>query len=105
MEQLFTLILVGLTSVSTYLVGTRGFGLSGSGLRKAVGKVLECIGLTVVFFAFNVALGVIAILGTRLLLPRFVSLYLAGDGTLLLLSLLQALTFQWWHVLSKPSTG
>lgn len=103
MEQLFILILVGLTSVCTYLVGTRGFGLSGSGLRKAVGKMLECIGLAFVFLALNVAVGTVAALVARYLLSTFVSLYLMADASLLGLSLVQALTFQWWHALSTRS--
>jgi len=103
MEQLFLLLLVGLTSVCTYLVGTRGVGLSGSGLRKAVGKMLECLGLTIVFLVGNVLLGMLGALGVRALLGKFVSLYLAADWTLLGLSLLQALTFQWWHQLSSST--
>jgi predicted ABC-type sugar transport system permease subunit len=64
--------------------------------------VLECAGLTLVFFGANVALGVGAILAARALTGVFVSLYLAHDLVLLVLSLFQALVFTWWRA---PSPG
>jgi hypothetical protein len=97
MEQPFFTVLVGLTSAGAYLVGAKGLGLSRSGLRQAVGRMLECVGVTLVFFVVNLATGVIAILAARVLTLDVVSLYLADDLTLLVLSLLQGLTFQWWR--------
>jgi hypothetical protein len=97
MEQFFVLILVALTSLVAYLVGAAALGLSRGGLRTAIGSMLGGVGMTVVFFLANLAAGMAIILASRLLLREFVSLYLAGDVTLLVLSLLQGLTFQWWR--------
>ena len=89
MAQLFILILVVGTSVGAYLIGTKGFGLSGWAIRAAVGRMLECVGLTLLFFAVNLVVGVIAVLTARAVTGGFVSLYAASDLSLLGLSLLQ----------------
>jgi hypothetical protein len=102
MEQIFIPVLVGVTSFAAYLAGTRGLGLSGRGIRTAVRKMLECLGMILVFLGLNVATGVIVILAARALTGGFVSLYLAADATLLGLSLIQGLAFQWWRDLSSP---
>jgi hypothetical protein len=105
MEQLFLPVLIALTSAGTYFVGARAAGLSVRRLRAAAGKTLECAGLTLVFLGVNVAVGTTAALAARSLLSTFVSLYPMADATLLGLSLLQAITFQWWRELSKRSPG
>lgn len=103
MEQLFIPVLVGVTSVAAYLVGARGLGLSEGGIRRAVGKMLESLGMMLIFLGVNLAAAVIVILTARVLTREFVSLYLAADETLLALSLIQGLIFQWWRDLSAPS--
>ena len=100
---MFVLILAGLTSVGTYIVGVRGLGLPRDGLRSAFGKACEAIGLTLIFFLLNLITGIIAILATRMFMGRFVSLYYLSDATLLVLALLQALTFQAWRAGSRRS--
>ena len=50
------LALVGLTSVGGYLIGLMWFRLSGKALRPALGKMLECVGATLLFAVLNVAL-------------------------------------------------
>jgi hypothetical protein len=105
MEQLFLPALICLTSAGACFVGVRAAGLSAGRLRAAVGKALECVGLTLVFLAVNVAVGTTAVLGARYLLSTFVSLYPMADASLLGLSLLQALTYHWWHELSKHPRG
>ncbi|HSB80591.1 MAG TPA: hypothetical protein VLM91_17555 [Candidatus Methylomirabilis sp.] len=97
MEQFFVPVLVGLTSVGGFLLGARAFGFSGKGLRAAVGKTLECVGLALVFLVTNLLAGMAFVLLGRLLTRGFASLYLANDVTLLVLSLLQGLTLQWWR--------
>jgi uncharacterized protein (DUF697 family) len=104
MEQFFLPVLIALTSAGACFVGVKAAGLPGRILRVALGKALECIGLALVFLAVNVAAGVIAALAARYLLSTFVSLYPMADASLLGLSLLQALTFQWWQELSKRSS-
>jgi hypothetical protein len=97
----FVVILVVLTSLGMYWFGAKIFGFSPQGLRPAFGKVLESIGLTLLFFALDLAVGMFTILAGRFLTGGFVSLYLASDATLLVLALLQGLTFQWWRELSR----
>ena len=105
MEQFFVLVLVAVTSLGTVLLGASVLGLSGRSLWAAVGKTLECVGVTLVFFLVNLAAGMAVILLGRLLTRGFVSLYLANDVTLLVLSLLQGLTFEWWRERQQSSGG
>jgi hypothetical protein len=102
MEQVFILILVGLTSVGAYVLGARVLYLSVRSLRKAVGKMLECFGISLGFLVINLTAGMSIILAARALTDGFVSLYVLADETLIVLSLLQGLTFLWWRDLSAP---
>ena len=101
MEHLFIVILAGLTSVAAYVVGVKGLGLSGCGLRVALYTTLECVGAMLVFLLVNLTVGMIAILTGRMLTGGFVSLYLASDLMLVVLSFLQALIFQGWLAASR----
>ena len=103
MDQIFLLPLVAFTSVGAVWVGTKGFGLSTSTLRSAIGKALDGIGLILVFLGVNLTVGGIAILTIRLVTGRFLSLYILTDETLLGFSLLQGLTLLWWRTRSAPS--
>jgi type IV secretory pathway VirB3-like protein len=100
MGQLLIPILVGVTSVAAYFVGARRLGFSGGCILKAVRRMLECLGITVIFLGVNLGAAVIVVLAARALTREFVSLYLAADATLLVLSLIQALIFQAWQDLS-----
>ena len=97
MKQGFVLVLVGLTSAAACVVGTRGLGLSWRSLGAALARMFEAIGISVVFFAINLLVAAAGILTARTLGPRFVSLYLANDVTVVALSLLQGLVFQAWR--------
>ena len=97
MEQGFVLVLVGLTSAAACVVGTRGLGLSWRSLSAAIARMFEALGISVVFFAINLLVASAAILTARTLGPRFVSLYLANDVTVVALSVLQGLVFQAWR--------
>ena len=97
MESVFILIVTGLTSVAAYVFGSVALGLSTSRLWVAFGKVCEYVGVMLVFSAVNLAVAMCAILAMRSLSGRFISLYLASDTTFLILSWLQALTFQAWR--------
>ena len=97
MPEIFLLSLVGLSSAGAYVVGTKRFGLSARSLRAAGGKMLEAVGVVLIFGAVNMAIGIVLVLATRTLTPWFLSLYMADDITLWTFSLLQGLTFQWWR--------
>jgi hypothetical protein len=102
MEALFIVALVAVTSLAAYRVGTRRLALAGSTLRLAALRVVEGFGLTLLFLAANLGLGMAVVLGGRALTGWFVSIYLLDDGTWVTFSLLQALAFQWWRA-SSPS--
>jgi hypothetical protein len=95
-EAYYLLLLFGVTSPALYLAATRGLGIRRDALRPALARMLECVGLAIVIAALNVAVGVLLVLALRRLTGSFVSLYLITDGTLLVLSLLQAIALQWW---------
>jgi hypothetical protein len=97
LEALFILVVAGLTSAGAYVFGIARLRFSKSGLWLALGKTCECLGLTLVFCVLNLAVATVAILAMRSLSGQFVSLYIASDTTFLMLSLLQALTFQAWR--------
>jgi hypothetical protein len=96
MKDFFVLILVGTTSLGAFLIGVGVIGMSWGSLGRAIGRMLEGVGLALIFFMANVAVGMTVVFAGRLLTRSFVSLYLADDMTLLVFSLLQGLTFQWW---------
>lgn len=98
MEALFLLSLVAATSAAAlYLARRRGPADPPGALKAAALDALECVGLTVVFFVANLALGALLTLVIRALTPLFVSLYLSADVSLLVLSALQALVYQRWR--------
>ena len=97
MREAFVLLLVALTSTGAWAVGARWLGLESGALGGAVGRMLESVGVIVVFFAANFVVGGLLILTARSLGPRFISLYYLDDVTVLVLSVVQGLTFQAWR--------
>jgi hypothetical protein len=95
-EAYYVLLLFAVTSAALYLAATRGLGARRGALPPALARMLECIGLAIVLAALNVAVGLLLVLALRWLTGSFVSMYLNTDGTLLALSLLQAIVLQWW---------
>ncbi len=92
MDTAFILVVVGLSSLAAVLVAR---ARSRRRLRSAVGKTLETIGLAAVFLLLNVGVGFCLTLLARVVVGRFVSLYYSDDVTILAVSVLQALVFQW----------
>ncbi len=90
------LAVVGLTSFGAYGLGARWLGLAPAGLRRAWTKALDCMGLVIVFLLANLVTGVALLFGLRVITGRFFSFYLLNDATLGVLSVVQALVFQWW---------
>ena len=102
-DAAFVLSLAALTSCAAFLAGRRWGGLARAGLRAALGRTLECAGLVVLFYGFNVAVGfALAVLAPRLT-GVFVSVYVNTDQTLLVFAALQAVTYQWWRAASPRS--
>ena len=92
MDSAFILMVVGLSSLAAVLVAR---GRARRRLRSAVGKTLEALGLAAVFLLLNVGVGFCLTLLARAVGGRFVSLYHSDDVTILAVSVLQALVFQW----------
>ncbi len=105
MGQLLIPVLVGVTSVAAYLVGAKGLRLSHGCIHKAVRRMLDCLGVTLIFLGVNLGAAVIVIVAARVLTREFLSLYLVADEALLVLSLIQALIFQGWRDLSGPNVS
>jgi len=96
-REAFVLLLVALTSTGAWAVGARGLGLESRALGGAVGRMLESVGLIVVFFVANLLVGGLLIVTARALGPRFISLYYLDDVTVLVLSVVQGLALQAWR--------
>lgn len=97
MEDYFILVPLVLTSLAAAALQLRRRPRAGASLREAAVKAAEAVGLTVLFFAANVATGALISLLARTLRLGFISIYLNTDVTLLVLSLLQALVYQRWR--------
>jgi hypothetical protein len=100
-DALYLIGLVALTSALAWVIGRRRLGLTGSSLRPALVRLLEWVGLSVVFYALNLFIGFALVLLLRKLTGSFVSMYVNTDATLALLSAFQALVFQWWRAESE----
>jgi hypothetical protein len=100
MEATFIAALAGLTSIGAYYFGARTLGLSSARLGAAIGKMLESVGIVLIFLAVNLATAVAVVLAMRGLTGAFVSAYVTDDTVWVGLSLIQGLAFQWWRGLS-----
>jgi hypothetical protein len=96
MSTLGAIVLVVLTSLAGYLVGTRQLGLSRPGLGSMVQATLEAIGLGAIFMVANLGLDMLVIALVRVGGGRFVSAYAVDDLGLAAASLLQGVLFRWW---------
>jgi hypothetical protein len=93
-DHVLLLVVIALTSSVALFAGNR------RGVRRlgiAILTAVEVIGATTVFFAANLAIGVLLVLTVRRLTPFYPSLYEVADVALLILSLLQALIFETWR--------
>ena len=97
MVSLALIGIVALTSLGAYIVATRRLGLRRDTLPAALGEMLECLGLAVIFLVGNLAVGVAFVLGVRILAGWFISIYGLNDVTLVVLSFLQAVFLQSWR--------
>ena len=86
-----------------YFVGTRWMGLQSS-VRTSLAHTAETVGIAVVFFIANATVLVVGALTMRAL-GVFVSLYLATDLMLVILSSIQAVVFQFWRYSDESDEG
>ena len=97
MSQGFLLGLPIVTSVLAFLVVGHVLGLARVTLAGAGARALELLGMSAIFLALNVALGLVVILSVRALTPVFLSVYVLNDSAIVALSLLQGLVFESWR--------
>ena len=97
----FMLTLMGLTSVGAYLVGVRWLRLPVRVLRPALDKMLECVGIALLFAVVNIVLATLVVLVGRGITGTFLSVYMVNDVTWVFLSLVQGLTFHFWRDLAR----
>jgi hypothetical protein len=102
LRALFPLLVMGLVSLLVYAAAGRRLGLERRHLRAAMARTLEAVGLAVLFLILDLAVSVALALLLRAA-GGFVSLYLATDGTLIVLALIQALVFQRWREAGRGS--
>jgi fructose-specific phosphotransferase system IIC component len=88
------LVVAAITSAVAVGIGARR---RRAGVGVAIGAVLEVVGATVLFFVANLLVGAALVLIARRFTPYYTTLYEVTDLALLVLSLLQALTFTAWH--------
>ena len=93
----FLILVVAITSLGGFVVGTRVLGRSPADLRAALGATLQCVGTAVIFAALNLALAAALILALRSFTTWFASLYLLDDVVWLAVSLLQGLAWSLWR--------
>jgi hypothetical protein len=91
----FILLVVALSSAAAAMF--TGRGRPHRRLGSAIGKALETVGIAVVFLFLNLGLGFCLALLVRAVAGSFVSLYVNDDVAIVILSVLQALVFQWWR--------
>ena len=92
-------VVLGLTSLAILVLVARRRGVAGLG--AALGTMLEVAGATVLLFLANVALGAVVVLVARRLTPFYGTLYAVNDISLLVVSLLQALTITLWRTRAR----
>jgi hypothetical protein len=105
MEATFIAALAGLTSIGAYYFGAKTLRLSTASLGAAIGKMLESVGLILIFFAVNLGAAVAVVLVVRGLAGTFVSAYVTDDAVWLGLSMIQGLAFQWWRGVSAEAAS
>ena len=99
-----SLYLLGLVALTSWLAwwGGRGWArLDKAAVRPALVRLLECAGLVVAFYVLNLLVGFVAVLVLRKVTGSFISMYVNTDATLVVLSALQAVAFQWWRAESE----
>lgn len=105
-EQAILIALTVVTSLGAYAVGVRRLRLSPRRLGASVLVVFQLVGMSAVFFAVNLALGLAGILALRSVTERFLSVYLLNDVTLGGLSVLQGVLFECWRATGRgPHDG
>jgi hypothetical protein len=92
---------VALTSAAACWLGHRWLGVDARSLAAAGWRAAETVGASAIFLAVNIAVGMAVIGAIRAGTGWFMSHYILGDVTLLVLSVLQGTVFTWWHASTR----
>ncbi|MGK3992392.1 hypothetical protein [Sorangium sp. So ce1024] len=95
-DSLYILGVVAATSCAAYAVGRRR-GLRAGLFPAALRRAIRCVGLCLLFWGGNVAVGAGIALLVRGLGLGFIWLYINTDVSVLVLSAVQALVFESWR--------
>ena len=87
---------VALIAISSLVLLVVARGRIGA-IVGAIGVTLEVAGATILLFVANLALGAVLVLVARRLAVYYTTLYEVADVTLLVCSLLQAVTITIWR--------
>ena len=96
LEQVLVYLIVTATTVVMLKLGTSSLKLRRDDLRSIVGQLLECLGVSLVFLAVNVSVGIVCVFVIRTV--HFIGLYTVADQVIVGFSILQGIVFQhWWR--------
>ena len=91
------LAVIALTSLAALWLGARRGGLDVWRLRTAALESLDCVWTVLAFLAANIG-GTIAMVSIgRMVVPEYLSIYVAGDLTLVVVSAVQGVLFHLWR--------
>ena len=96
-DALYILGVVAATSCAAYAAGRR-LGMRARLLPPALRRAIRCVGVCLLFWGGNVAVGAGVALLVRGLGLGFIWLYVNTDVSVLVLSTLQALAFEAWRI-------
>lgn len=96
-DALYILGVVAATSCVVYAAGRRR-GMRAGLLPPALRRAIRCLGVCLLFWGGNVAVGAAVALLVRGLGLGFIWLYVNTDVSVLVLSALQALAFESWRI-------
>ena len=97
-ELIFAVGVVIVTSLVTYGASNKLHPRSARPMSEAIRTLFDWAGVFVLFFAANLALGLVVIFLLRGITQRFFALYGLENFLLLILSAAQAFVFQmWWR--------
>jgi hypothetical protein len=100
LEDLLIYVLTAMTSFAVVFVGITRLALKPVTLRAALREFTECLGASVLFFAFNSLLAIAVVFLVRGLWG-FVSVYLLTNWMLVVISAFQGFVVQMWWRRSK----
>ena len=105
MSVLSLLVLFGLSSAIVAAIAIRGSRQVQPSLGTTARAIVDFAGLWAGCLVLNLVLGVVAILGVRLVAGVFVSIYILNDVSVVILAAFQAVAALAWMGAAEPRAG